>query len=735
MARDGAALTLYLPRMGNRELHPQNARSVLRRPVSLVMLAALFGVACNGPTREYYEPAEVSAGGIASSNGGATTTSVGGSSSNTALGGASGSGSAVGGISGASGASTVQGGASSSGASGLGGATDEGGATGASGATNVGGASSLGGAISVAGAQNVGGASPAGGIASVGGTVSVGGALPNGGTLSLGGAVATGGVGGGSVDRPLGAPCATATECTSTICADGVCCSSACNGSCQACDTAGTCQRVVMREDNSCRTDATGTRMCDAQSVCSMPHLIRDVNPVAYTLAGVTNTNPSYPRGFTQGPDRRVYFSASDGTAGEELWVTDGTASGTLLVADLIAGIGNSSPRGLINASGNLFFSASNAAGYQGLYATNGTAAGTHLVKDLGNSAFGGNSLSAVRNAGNLIYFSACNSTVGCELWRSDGTDTGTVMVKDIMNTLVNTTTTTQTFGSNPSELAIMSNVVYFRAASAIVGLGTSNTIADYELWRSDGIANNTVRVADVEPGVGNGMPTYLTPMQTLNGPKLLFAASRGASNQELYFTNGTMGDLASYDIYPGATGSYPGPFVAMGNRTYFPATDPTNGSELWATDGTPAGTYLVKDIYPGTAGSSPSLMKAAGNFLYFRASDSAGSGVWRSDGTSNGTTKVFSTLLPTSASLFQMAAFANSVFMCTAGTGTQELWITDGTAAGSYRTCPDRTQPCGVPFPGNPSDLTVIDGRMYFNATALPTVGGSLGAEPYVYP
>jgi trimeric autotransporter adhesin len=573
------------------------------------------------------------------------------------------------------------------------------------------------------------------------GGTSVGGSLPvsttetGGVTVGTGGTLATGGAsgtGGASTGKPYGAECTVSAECAGLICVDKVCCSSACNGLCQACDATGACQTVAMREDDSCKTDATGTRMCNAQGLCSVPHLLRDVNPISYTLNGVTNTNPSTPRYFTEGPDRRVYFSASDGTAGEELWATDGMA-GTVLVADILAGSSNSSPRGLVNAGVNLYFSAIDSAGYPRLYATNGTAAGTHLVKDIGNNSFPTNSLSAL-NAGNMIYFPACNASAGCELWRSSGTDAETFMVADIMNTTVNATST-QTFGSNPSELALMSNIVYFRAASAIVGLGTTNIIADYELWRSDGIAANTVRVADIEPGLGNGMPTYLTPMQTLNGPMLLFAASQGASNQELYFTNGTVGSFSSVDIYPGAIGSYPGPFVPMGNRVYFQATDPTNGGELWVTDGTPAGTRLVKDVYVGAGSSSPSLLNATGNYLYFRANDGTGYALWRTDGTDAGTSKVFSAFTPAGSTLFQIQGFGNRAFMCTAGSGTQELWVTDGTKAGTYVTCPDKTKPCGTPFPSNPSDMTSIGGRLYFNATALPLVGGSLGAEPYVYP
>ena len=42
------------------------------------------------------------------------------------------------------------------------------------------------------------------------------------------------------------------------------------------------------------------------------------------------------------------------------------------------------------------------------------------------------------------------------------------------------------------------------------------------------------------------------------------------------------------------------------GRRVYFSATDATHGDELWRSDGTAAGTVLVKDINPGSAGSVP---------------------------------------------------------------------------------------------------------------------------------
>ncbi|HEY5957137.1 MAG TPA: hypothetical protein VIV60_11310 [Polyangiaceae bacterium] len=540
----------------------------------------------------------------------------------------------------------------------------------------------------------------------------------------------------GACKLAAGQGCSSDADCSNGFCTDRVCCRSRCNDSCQVCDNTGTCQPVLMREDDSCHTDATGARMCDALAQCSVPHLIKDVNPLTYGSGSNVDTYPSFPVGFTQGPDRRIYFSGSDGNTGDELWVTDGTSAGTVLVADILPGLGNGSPRGLVNASSNLFFAAVDSSGFAKLYATNGTAAGTRLVKDLGSTGFMYNTFSG-RAAGNVIYFSGCSTESGCELWRSDGTNAGTHMVSDIMTTTV-PGDATRTFGSNPGDLTVMSNVVYFRAASAVVGLGSTNTLADIELWRSDGTATNTVRVADLSPGMSNSTPTYLTALSSFVGPRLLFAASQGTGNQELYVADGSLGNVSSFDLNPGDASSAPGPFVTMGNRAYFTATVAGAGRELWITDGTRSGTFLVKDINPGAADGSPSVLTpGVGNYVYFQANDGTASAqLYRSDGTVNGTTKIFSSFVPTGAALFSMAPVGNWMFIATAGgLGSQELWMTNGTTAGTYRSCSDPSGLCGQTFPNNPSELRSIDGHMYFNATGSRFLGGTLGAEPFVYP
>ena len=97
-----------------------------------------------------------------------------------------------------------------------------------------------------------------------------------------------------------------------------------------------------------------------------------------------------------------------------------------------------------------------------------------------------------------------------------------------------------------------------------------------------------------------------------------------------------------------GTGSSQPSDFFALGGRTLFLASLPETGKELWVSDGTPAGTRLIRDIHPGPEGQGNALLPAApqfvrlGAFVYFSAQDAVhGRELWRTDGTTNGTTLV----------------------------------------------------------------------------------------------
>src|SRR5262245_52935786 len=92
----------------------------------------------------------------------------------------------------------------------------------------------------------------------------------------------------------------------------------------------------------------------------------------------------------------------------------------------------------------------------------------------------------------------------------------------------------------------------------------------------------------------------------------------------------------------PGNTGSGFGEAKAVGSTLYFVADDGIHGSELWKTDGTAAGTVLVKDILEGSGSSKPSNLTNVNGTLFFLAEPYDGfAGLWKTDGTTGGTVMV----------------------------------------------------------------------------------------------
>src|SRR5439155_15850537 len=96
-------------------------------------------------------------------------------------------------------------------------------------------------------------------------------------------------------------------------------------------------------------------------------------------------------------------------------------------------------------------------------------------------------------------------------------------------------------------------------------------------------------------------------------------------------------------DIYPGVGASQPSGLIDVDGILYFTATDGTHGRELYRSDGTSAGTRLVKDIMPGSADASLSALHGMQGHVWFDARSAANqlSGLWVSDGTADGTLRL----------------------------------------------------------------------------------------------
>ncbi len=96
-------------------------------------------------------------------------------------------------------------------------------------------------------------------------------------------------------------------------------------------------------------------------------------------------------------------------------------------------------------------------------------------------------------------------------------------------------------------------------------------------------------------------------------------------------------------EIRPGVWGSNPTTHGVSGDTLYFSANNIYQGTELWATDGTAAGTRMVKDLNPGKPGSGIYSIPAGGGVMYLIQTNE-GSNVqtdYKTDGTAAGTVPV----------------------------------------------------------------------------------------------
>ena len=414
--------------------------------------------------------------------------------------------------------------------------------------------------------------------------------------------------------------------------------------------------------------------------------LVKDINP------GIDGSNINYlvcVNGI-------VYFCADDGSTGLELWRSDGTTVGTTLLLDIEPGADSSEPMHLEAMGGKVYFSAKDQIFGRELWCTNGTAIGTFHIKDINTGTNDSAPVALIADtSSNSVYFSADDGRSGSELWKTDGSILGTTLVKDIYPGAQ---------GSSIRQMVQLGAIVIFSANHPTHGT---------ELWKTDGSATGTTLIADINPS-GNSSP-LLTTSEVL-GSTLYFAASDGSSGIELWQTDGTTaGTRLAVDINPGPASSVPLFLHRNGSSLFFAATGSTsNGRELWRyTNGS---SYMVKDISPGSSSSSPFGFSNLGNQVVFTANNpSTGYELYLTDGSPAGTVQIKDIQSGPEGGLpYWLTPISRNKVLFSCSDGDQqhgtELWETDGTATGTqlFRDL----SPQFTTKSASPRELTSVNGK-----------------------
>lgn len=407
-------------------------------------------------------------------------------------------------------------------------------------------------------------------------------------------------------------------------------------------------------------------------------------------------------------PGDAAVFTAFDGERGLGLWRSDGTAAGTWRLADFCP-VG--SPCGSVSilavVEGRCFL-----AGGPGVWVTDGTVAGTVLLTgDLSSASLDAAWVPEQR----ALYFAGTDPAHGQELWRTDGTPAGTYRVVDLEP------------GPKPSlvwTLTAFRGRVWFAAKTGAQG---------GSLWRSDGTERGTVPVyrtgrqaVPVIRGVAGKRLLFSEPFgrdghrlwssdgtekgtvllvrlphhiwdSVVQSGRLFFVSDNAGRGQELWASDGTARGTRALSDIPGKDAFFDNsgihslylPRTSLSGRFFFRAFDPAHGVELWVSDGTAAGTRLLRDVCPGPCrGVEDALMSNQGLFYFAGSNGARGVELWATDGTSAGTRQVRDLCEGACGSdPTYPARFAGRLlFAAKDEVNGRELWSTDGTAAGTVR-------------------------------------------------
>jgi len=358
---------------------------------------------------------------------------------------------------------------------------------------------------------------------------------------------------------------------------------------------------------------------------------------------GTTQTNDS---GAESNVTKDLLFSQklitgfSTGGNGMEPFVIerDGTIKATI---NINKDARSSSPQLLLQDGNRVFYTTMTNHRLTSLWTSDGTNIGTHLVKifQLGESQYVGYSAVMIEN---ILYFYTFNNNREYILWRTDSTQEGTFAIK--------------TFKSI-RHLLNYNNTLYFIVR---------NSDWTYSLYNSDGTAEGTNEYKHLSSNYIKDIVEYkskiyyshsgglyaidtstdsIEKIYTINasgslhimGDKLFFTPY--SSTPGLYISDGTTNGTNKISNIPVKENTHDVNQLVIGDILYFVGITDDEGEELWRSDGTVEGTYMVKDIHIGPGNARPRNFTNVKGRLYFYITDEKnGYRTYSTDGSSEGT-------------------------------------------------------------------------------------------------
>ncbi len=422
---------------------------------------------------------------------------------------------------------------------------------------------------------------------------------------------------------------------------------------------------------------------------------LKEINPRFHEGYGYG----SYPNSFVESGGI-LYFLAYDGQQ-TGLWTTDGTSAGTTLVE-------SAASRQPVDVAGQLFFAKPVGRDTRLQRLTLGQTTSISITRTA--QGVGSSSPVATTLHDGSLYFFATDGVTGSELRRR--TKDGTVeLVADIT--------------AGPADTAVLD----MESANGLLYISISEGPSSRALWRSDGTSTGTFKLANVLV-TPNSLDVNAPKFVTVNNSVYFSAVS--SDGEELWKSNGTVaGTVMVKDIFPGSAysteygfqvfSSKPAYLTNLNGTLFFAASNAANGRELWKSDGTNAGTVLAVDVRPGATSyypyevysSNPAGIQTVNGMLHFIASDETGVRFFESDGTVGGTTAVTQAIPGLSFVSSVKRIGDNTFFAGVATSGGSQLWTSDRTTLGT-KIVKDIRQ--GF-YNERISNMTEVDGLLYFTA------------------